>query len=56
MKQSDILKIPLAKGEEIQIMSFDKDLEYPIIISANIMYTSPDNQENLIEESRQTVS
>ncbi|KAJ8954095.1 hypothetical protein NQ318_004400 [Aromia moschata] len=55
-KQSDVLKIPLTKGEEIQIMSFDKDLEYPIIISANIMYTSPDNQENAIEETRQTVS
>ncbi|KAJ8924933.1 hypothetical protein NQ315_001096 [Exocentrus adspersus] len=57
MKQSDVLKLPLAKGEEVQVMSLEKELEYPIIISANIMYTSPEAQEcATIDESRQTVS
>ncbi|KAJ8979577.1 hypothetical protein NQ317_019152 [Molorchus minor] len=56
IKQSDILKIPLTKGEEIQIMSFDKDLEYPIIISANILYTSPEIEENTLDENAENVS
>ncbi|EFA01245.1 protein germ cell-less [Tribolium castaneum] len=55
-KQSEILKLSLAKGEEVQIMALDKDLEYPIIISANILYTSPDSQEINQEEVVQTVS
>jgi BTB/POZ domain-containing protein 13 len=55
-KQSEILKLGLAKGEEVQIMSLDRNLEYPIIISANILYTSPDSQEINQEEVVQTVS
>ncbi|KAG5887937.1 hypothetical protein JTB14_003032 [Gonioctena quinquepunctata] len=52
-KQSDILKVALSKGEETQIISFDNDLDYPIIISANILYTSLETQESASEESRQ---
>ncbi|XP_060535795.1 protein germ cell-less [Cylas formicarius] len=40
--QSPVLKMSLAKGEEVQIMSFAPGLEYPTIISANIMYVSPE--------------
>lgn len=55
-KQSEILKISLTKGEEIQIMSFDRNIEYPIIISANILYTSPETQDcNPIEERQQSI-
>lgn len=43
-KQSEIQKVNMSKGGEVQIMTLDKDLEYPIIISANIMYTSPETQ------------
>ncbi|CAH1155286.1 unnamed protein product [Phaedon cochleariae] len=52
-KTSEIMKVPLTKGEEIQIMTLDKDVEYPIIISANILYTTPDSQESAVEETRQ---
>lgn len=53
LKQSGILKISLHKSEELQIMSFDPDIEYPIIISANIVYNSPDDVlvNQLIEEN-----
>lgn len=50
-KQSEILKVSLNKGEELQIMSFDADVEYPIIICANILYTSPDSVEQVVEEN-----
>lgn len=52
-KQSEIMKVSLHKGEELQIMSFDTDIEYPIIVCANILYTSPDNVivEQVIEEN-----
>ncbi|XP_057671514.1 protein germ cell-less [Diorhabda carinulata] len=55
-KQSEILKVSLSKGEEIQLMSFDKNVEYPIIISANILYTSPETQEINIEERHHNIS
>lgn len=55
-KESEILKLSLSKGEEVQIMTLDKDLEYPIIISASILYTSPETQEVNQEEVVQTVS
>ncbi|CAG9864340.1 unnamed protein product [Phyllotreta striolata] len=55
--QSEMLKISLTKGEEVQIMAFDKSIEYPIIISANILYTSPDTQDsNPSDEMHQTIS
>ncbi|KAF7275110.1 hypothetical protein GWI33_012176 [Rhynchophorus ferrugineus] len=41
-KQSDVQKINMSKGGEVQIMTLDKDLEYPIFISANIMYSCPE--------------
>lgn len=50
-KQSEILKVALHKGEELQIMSFDPDIEYPIIVSANILYISPDSTEQIVEEN-----
>ncbi|XP_019872277.1 protein germ cell-less isoform X2 [Aethina tumida] len=55
-KQSDILELTLAKGEEIQLMTFDKDLKYPIIISANILYTSPDTQEPTEQEETLSIT
>ncbi|XP_072382553.1 protein germ cell-less isoform X1 [Diabrotica undecimpunctata] len=52
-KQSDVLKVSLTKGEEIQIMSFDRNTTYPMVISANILYTSPDTQDTPVEERPQ---
>lgn len=46
-KSSGIMKINLTKGEDVQLMTLDADIDYPIIISANILYTSCDqNVEN----------
>lgn len=41
-KQTEVLNIALTKGEEYELLRLDENLEYPIIISANIQYTSPD--------------
>lgn len=50
-KKSEILKVSLHKGEELQIMSFDTDIEYPLIVCANILYTSPDTVEQVVEDN-----
>lgn len=52
-KQSGIMKLSFHKGEELQIMSFDPEIQYPIIISANIVYNSPDDViiNHVIEEN-----
>lgn len=49
-KESEILTVGLTKGGEISILTFDSALQYPIIISANIMYTSPDKPEVVAED------
>lgn len=53
IKQSDIQKISLSRGEEVTVMSFDKEQEYPIIISANILYITPEEEQT---QTDQTVS
>lgn len=50
-KQSEILKVRLSKGEDLHLLTLDKDLEYPIIISANIMYTSPESEQNQLGDN-----
>ncbi|CAH0547623.1 unnamed protein product [Brassicogethes aeneus] len=55
-KKSEIMELSLSKGEEVQLMTFDDNLKHPIIISANIMYTSPENQEIIDQEENQTIS
>ncbi|XP_066250240.1 protein germ cell-less [Euwallacea similis] len=56
IKQSDIQKITLSKGEEATVMSFDKDLEYPIIVSANILYITPEEEQNSAEQAAGSAS
>nr|XP_023015152.1 protein germ cell-less-like [Leptinotarsa decemlineata] len=51
-KQTDIMKVSLTKGEEIQIMSLDDNIDRPIIISANILFTSPNTEEIPADEMR----
>lgn len=56
VKQSEIQKISLSKGEEVTLMSFDKDLPYPLIISANILYTTPEDEQTQSEQSSHTAA
>ncbi|XP_050301262.1 protein germ cell-less isoform X2 [Anthonomus grandis grandis] len=46
IKQSDIQKINLTKGEEVTVMTFKMDVVYPLIISANILYVTPEPLQN----------
>lgn len=38
-----IKSVSLSKTEELQLMTFDKDITFPLIISANILFTSPED-------------
>ncbi|KAF5296198.1 hypothetical protein FQA39_LY12652 [Lamprigera yunnana] len=40
---SGIKNVALSKTEEISLMDFDKDITFPLIISANILFTSPED-------------
>lgn len=51
IKQSDIQKISLSRGEEVTVMSFDKEQEYPIIISANILYITPEEEQTQTDQT-----
>ncbi|KAK9877195.1 hypothetical protein WA026_016943 [Henosepilachna vigintioctopunctata] len=51
-KESEILNVALTKGEEYKILTLDDDLDYPIIISANIQYASPDTPEEQLDISQ----
>lgn len=53
---SGIKHLTLMKGEEVVLLTFDKDLTFPLIISANILYTSPNSKETTQEEIVQTIS
>lgn len=37
-------------------MSFDKDLPYPLIISANILYTTPEDEQTQSEQLSPTAA
>ncbi|XP_044761977.1 protein germ cell-less-like [Coccinella septempunctata] len=54
-KETEILNIALTKGEEYELLRLDENLEYPIIISANIQYTSPDIPEEKQPDISQVV-
>ncbi|KAL1517798.1 hypothetical protein ABEB36_001522 [Hypothenemus hampei] len=53
-KQSEIKKVSLWKGQEAVIMTFDGNLEYPLILSANILYITPEEIQNQNDESQQS--
>lgn len=53
---SGIKHLTLMKGEEVVLLTFEKDLKFPLIISANILYTSLDTSETTQEEIVQTIS
>lgn len=54
---SDIQNLPLMKGEEAVLLTFEKDLTFPLIISANILLTLPDTSEVKMEKiENQTIS
>lgn len=48
-KMSDKKIISLTKGEEVTLMELDG--EFPIIISVNVLYTSPKCLDDEIEEA-----
>lgn len=53
---SGIKHLTLMKGEEVVLLTFERDLQFPLIISANILYTSPDTSETTQEDVVQTIS
>lgn len=53
---SGIKNLTLMKGEEVVLLTFERDLAFPLIISANILYASPDTRETTREEIVQTIS
>lgn len=53
---SGIKHLTLMKGEDVVLLTFEKDLTFPLIISANILFTSPDSSDVIQEEVVQTVS
>lgn len=46
---SGVRQLSLAKSEEVNLISFEKDMKFPIIVSANILYTTHNNKDNLLE-------
>lgn len=53
---SGLRNLSLVKGEEVVLLNLDKDLTFPLVISANILYTSPDSKEVTQEDTVQTIS
>lgn len=54
---SGIKHLTLMKSEEMVLLTSVKDLTFPLIISANILYTSPDSSEaTYYEDVVQTIS
>lgn len=53
-KTSDKKIVSLSKGEEVTLM--DLDGEYPVIISVNVLYTSPKSLEDEIDEAIATTT
>ncbi|XP_025836534.1 protein germ cell-less [Agrilus planipennis] len=51
---SEMRNLTLTKSEEITLMTLDKDLRFPLIISTNVLFTTPNNQE-LQEQTIQTI-
>lgn len=41
-QSTGIKNFTLSKTEEMPLMTFDKDVTFPLIISANILFTSPE--------------
>lgn len=36
-----IKQLTCTRNEELQLLSFDKDIEFPILVSVNLLLTSP---------------
>ncbi|ENN73153.1 hypothetical protein HUJ04_008941 [Dendroctonus ponderosae] len=45
-KESNIMLLSLAKGQEVPVMSFDK-VVYPIIVTANMLFIAPEKKESV---------
>lgn len=46
---SGIKHLTLQKGEEASILTFEKNLTFPLYVSANILYTTPLEKEGNME-------
>lgn len=46
---SGVKQLTLAKSEEVNLISFEKDMKFPIIVSANILYTTHNSKDNMLE-------
>lgn len=44
-----IRALSLEKNQEVQLLTMDKDLQYPLLVSVNLLITSP-NQDSIVEK------